>query len=51
VKRAGLLLIPYTVNDPKVFFRLTDGGADGVFTNCADVLRAAWRERSRKRLP
>ena len=45
VKRAGLLLIPYTVNDPKVFFRLADGGADGVFSNCAEVLRAAWRER------
>jgi glycerophosphoryl diester phosphodiesterase len=47
VKSAGLLLIPYTVDDPKTFFRLVDGGADGVFSNRAETLRAAWRERSR----
>jgi glycerophosphoryl diester phosphodiesterase len=47
VKSAGLLLIPYTVDDPKTFFRLVDGGADGVFSTRAETLRAAWRERSR----
>jgi glycerophosphoryl diester phosphodiesterase len=47
VKSAGLLLIPYTVDDPKTFFRLVDGGADGVFSNRAETLRAALRERSR----
>jgi glycerophosphoryl diester phosphodiesterase len=46
VKRAGLLLIPYTVDDPEVFFRLVDGGADGVFSNRAETLRSAWRERT-----
>lgn len=43
VKDAGLLLIPYTVDDVEAFFRLVDGGADGVFSNRADALRAAWR--------
>jgi glycerophosphoryl diester phosphodiesterase len=46
VKAAGLLLIPYTVNDPEEFFRLVDAGADGVFSNRAEALRAAWRERT-----
>jgi glycerophosphoryl diester phosphodiesterase len=45
VKSAGLVLIPYSVDDPEVFFRLVDGGADGVFSNRAETLRAAWRER------
>jgi glycerophosphoryl diester phosphodiesterase len=47
VKNAGLLLIPYSVDDPETFFRLVDGGADGVFSNRAEALRAAWRARSR----
>ena len=47
VKSAGLVLIPYTVDDPEAFFRLVDAGADGVFSNRAEALRAAWRERSR----
>jgi glycerophosphoryl diester phosphodiesterase len=47
VKAAGLLLVPYTVDDPEVFFRLVDGGADGVFSNRAEMLRAAWLKRSR----
>lgn len=45
VKNAGLLLIPYTVDDPETFFRLLDGGADGVFSNRAEELRAAWRAK------
>jgi glycerophosphoryl diester phosphodiesterase len=48
VKSAGLLLIPYTVDDPEVFFRLVDGGADGVFSNRAEVLREAWAHRERE---
>jgi glycerophosphoryl diester phosphodiesterase len=46
VKSAGLLLIPYSVDDPETFFRLVDGGADGVFSNRAEALRAAWRARA-----
>lgn len=46
VKSAGLLLLPYTVDDPETFFRLADLGADGVFSNRAEALRTAWRERS-----
>lgn len=47
VKAAGLLLIPYTVDDVARFFGLIEAGADGVFSNDAETLRAAWRERSR----
>jgi glycerophosphoryl diester phosphodiesterase len=47
VKSAGLLLIPYTVDEPSVFLRLIEGGADGVFSNRAETVRAAWRERER----
>jgi glycerophosphoryl diester phosphodiesterase len=46
VKTAGLLLIPYTVDDPETFFRLVDSGADGVFSNRAEALRTALRHRS-----
>lgn len=46
VKNAGLLLVSYTVDDPETFFRLVDEGADGVFSNRAETLRAAWRARS-----
>lgn len=45
VKDAGLLLIPYTVDDEEDFFRLVGSGADGVFSNRAEELRSAWRER------
>lgn len=45
VKEAGLLLVPYTVNDAALFFRLVDSGADGIFSDRAEALRAAWRER------
>ncbi len=45
VKAAGLVLIPYTVNDAGLLFRLADAGADGVFSDRAESLRAAWRER------
>lgn len=47
VKEAGLTLIPYTVDDEEDFFRLIEGGADGVFTNRAEELRRAWRRRNR----
>ncbi len=45
VREAGLRLVPYTVNDAALFFRLADSGADGVFSDRAQALRAAWRER------
>ncbi len=45
VREAGLRLVPYTVNDAALFFRLVDSGADGVFSDRAEALRAAWRER------
>jgi glycerophosphoryl diester phosphodiesterase len=44
---AGLLLVPYTVDDPDVFFALVEAGARGVFSNRAEALRRAWRERPR----
>ena len=47
VREAGLPLIPYTVDDERLFFRLVEGGADGVFSNRAEELRAAWRGRFR----
>ena len=46
VKNAGLLLIPWTVDDPEILFRLIEEGADGVFSNRSEVLRAALRERT-----
>jgi glycerophosphoryl diester phosphodiesterase len=49
VKDAGLRLIPYAVDDEEDFFRLLDQGADGVFSNRAEELRAAWRRRHRGR--
>ncbi len=45
VKAAGLVLVPYTVNDAGLLFRLADAGADGVFSDRAQAMRAAWRER------
>lgn len=47
VLEAGLSLVPYTVDDENEFFRLVEGGAQGVFSNRAEELRAAWRERAR----
>lgn len=47
VKRAGLLLIPWTVDDPEEFLRLAEDGADGVFSNRFEALRSA-REKSPK---
>jgi len=47
VREAGLPLVPYTVDDADDFFRLVEGGADGVFSNRAEELRKAWRERFR----
>jgi glycerophosphoryl diester phosphodiesterase len=45
VKRAGLALVPYTVDDEESFFRLLALGADGVFSNRAADLRKAWEAR------
>jgi glycerophosphoryl diester phosphodiesterase len=45
VREEGLPLIPYTVDDEEEFFRLVESGADGVFSNRAEELRRAWRER------
>lgn len=47
VREAGILLVPYTVDDADEFFRLVEAGADGVFSNRAEELRGAWRERFR----
>lgn len=47
VKSSGLFLIPYTVDDRNAFFRLVDGGADGVFSNRAESLRFAFQQRAR----
>ena len=47
VKEAGLVLFPYTVDDEEEFFRLVRSGANGVFSNRAEELRGAWRERFR----
>ena len=47
VKEAGLVLFPYTVDDEEAFFRLVRSGANGVFSNRAEELRGAWRERFR----
>ena len=45
VREAGLPLIPYTVDDEEEFLRLVESGADGVFSNRAEELRRAWKER------
>lgn len=49
IESAGLLLIPYTVDEPELFFRLVREGAYGAFSNRAESLRAAWRERESSR--
>jgi glycerophosphoryl diester phosphodiesterase len=45
VLAAGIPLLPYTVDDPDVAFRLIDAGAAGVFSNRAQSLREAWKNR------
>ena len=45
VLSAGIRLLPYTVDDPDVAFRLIAAGAAGVFSNRAQTLREAWRVR------
>lgn len=47
VIEAGLLLVPYTVDEMEVLVALAEAGAYGVFSNRAEALRSAWRERSR----
>lgn len=47
VLESGLALFPYTVDDPGRFLGLVESGAAGVFSNRAEFLRAAWRERTR----
>ena len=47
VKEAGVPFLPYTVDVGEDFFRLLEEGADGVFSNRAEELRKAWRERFR----
>lgn len=42
---AGLLVVPYTVNDPATLHRLLDLGADGVITDHPDRVRAVLAER------
>lgn len=46
VLEAGLRLFPYTVDEPDILFRLVGSGACGVFSNRAQTLREAWRERT-----
>ncbi len=45
IREAGVPFVPYTVDDEERFFRLAACGAAGVFSNRAEELRAAWRER------
>jgi glycerophosphoryl diester phosphodiesterase len=45
VLSAGIRLLPYTVDDPDVAFRLIAAGAAGVFSNRAQTLREAWGRR------
>lgn len=47
VLESGLILFPYTVDDPDRYFDLVESGAAGVFSNRAEPLRSAWRERTR----
>jgi len=45
VLESGLVLFPYTVDDPGRFLDLVEAGAAGVFSNRPGSLRDAWRER------
>lgn len=42
VLESGLILFPYTVDEPDRFLGLVASGAAGVFSNRAESLRAAW---------
>lgn len=44
LKRSGIPVHIYTVNDEKNMRRLLDLGVDGIFTNRPDVLRSVWEE-------
>jgi len=43
VIESGLILLPYTVDDPGRFLDLVGSGAAGVFSNRPETLRDAWR--------
>lgn len=43
---SGIPLLPYTVDDPAVAFRLIEAGAAGVFSNRAQSLRETWGRRA-----
>jgi len=45
VLESGVPMVPYTVDDPAVAFRLIAVGAAGVFSNRAQALREAWDRR------
>lgn len=45
VLESGVPMLPYTVDDPAVAFRLIAAGAAGVFSNRAQALREAWDRR------
>jgi len=42
IRDSGVPLVPYTLDDPAVAFRLIRAGAVGVFSNRAQALREAW---------
>jgi len=42
---SGIPLLPHTVDDPSVAFRLIEAGAAGVFSNRAQTLREEWKRR------
>lgn len=48
VRKAGLLIHPYTVNERKDMERLIEWGVTGMFTNYPDVLDEVKRERGEK---
>ncbi len=49
LKRSGIPVHVYTVNDEKSMRRLLDLGVDGIFTNRPDVLRRVWEDDCRKK--
>ncbi|WLV24383.1 glycerophosphodiester phosphodiesterase [Aciduricibacillus chroicocephali] len=48
VRKAGLLVHPYTVNDESDMIRLIEWGADGMFTNQPDLLKKVKRNLERE---
>ena len=48
-KAVGLLVLPWTVNDPADMNRLIDMGVDGIITDYPDRLRAVVDQRMPKR--